>query len=95
MTNLSRLQGDRWKLYNKVTCPDRRTFIVQTVQYKRDKYEILIFRSSKQGDVYDYRSVYGYQCSSRNEALYRTDVICLLLRRGKYIMLDKYDLYFN
>lgn len=95
MTNLSRLQGDRWKLYNKVTSPDKRTFVVQTVQYDRNKYEILVFRSSRRGEVFDYRAVYSYQCSSRNEAVYRTDVICILLRKGEYILFEQYDLYFN
>lgn len=94
MTNLNELHKGKWRMIQCINTPKKNSFVVSTVQYKRFGFETLIFKSSRAGKVDDYRAVYSYKCKNAPEARKRHEVMCTLLAQGRYIWVDKHDIYF-
>jgi hypothetical protein len=95
MTTLQIMQKGKWRMIQCITSPKKESFVVSTVKYRNFGFESLVFRSSRQGEIGDFRAVYRYRCTNKEEAEKRHNVMCKLLRCGKYIWLDQYDIFFN
>jgi len=95
MTNYNELQKGRWRKIENLTTPQKDSFVISTVNYAKKKFDTVIFKADRQGNIKDTRIVYRYCCTNIEEAQHRHDVICLLLRRGKYIWLDEHSIFFN
>lgn len=94
MTNYDKLQKGHWRVIQCINTPNNESFVVSTVNYKKFRFETVVFRSSRQGQIDDYRNVFSYRCTNIKEAKTRHRVICTLLTQGRYIWTDKYDIFF-
>lgn len=95
MTNYYKLHKGKWRKIENLTSPLKESFVVSTVNYAPKKFDTVVFKADRQGTIKDTRTVYRYCCTDIEEAKYRHDVICTLLRRGKYVWLDEHDIFFN
>lgn len=95
MTNYYELQKGHWRKMENLTTPKKESFVISTVNYAKCRFDTVVFKADREGNIKDTRTVYEYRCTNIKEAQYRHDVICLLLRRGKYVWMDNHNIYFN